>query len=277
VKLKISGEPLNYKFYYGTSGNEIFEPLSTLPSKDISTEVIYDFNQAGTEGLCCNFTGAFIGLHASGNGLASTSNGDFDWFQYTSKDDSIAPEIMSFNAKREASIVKLVTQTSWERNVSQLQFERSADGSSFLKIDELPAVGKDSSTVTNYMVSDNNPLRGMSYYRCKVNYRDGTSKYSNVEELSLPLVQAVSTHVDSENIFSAYILSEVLKYKILFSQKGSCQLHVFDSFGRLVKTENLSVEKGVYEGRMHVPDSMNVCILKVEGQDMVWVKKIVNR
>ena len=49
--------------------------LGELPTRGLSAETVA---LAGAN----YFTGAFIGMYASGNGTASTTNADFDWFDY---------------------------------------------------------------------------------------------------------------------------------------------------------------------------------------------------
>ncbi|HEY4013059.1 MAG TPA: glycoside hydrolase family 43 protein [Polyangiaceae bacterium] len=50
-------------------------PLGELPTRGLSAETV----GAGGPNY---FTGAFIGLYATGNGAASTASADFDWFDY---------------------------------------------------------------------------------------------------------------------------------------------------------------------------------------------------
>lgn len=69
VVLAVSATPLAYEFYVqdpGGGGVKMGEALT----RDLSSEVIG------------GFTGATIGLYATGNGKPSTTPADFDWFEY---------------------------------------------------------------------------------------------------------------------------------------------------------------------------------------------------
>jgi alpha-N-arabinofuranosidase len=69
IVLRITATENQYKFLVQEDG----KPGSLLGSaltKDISTEVI------------SGFTGAYIGMYASGNGRANTNPADFDWFDF---------------------------------------------------------------------------------------------------------------------------------------------------------------------------------------------------
>jgi xylan 1,4-beta-xylosidase len=70
VILTVSAKPLEYEFFYQSPDGS---PISfgTAKTQDLSSEKIG------------GFTGAFIGMYATGNGQSSTVPADFDWFEYT--------------------------------------------------------------------------------------------------------------------------------------------------------------------------------------------------
>lgn len=67
--LRISATDLEYQFWVQQQGKAA-KLIGTALTKDLSTEVIG------------GFTGTFIGLYASGNGLNNTNPADFDWFDF---------------------------------------------------------------------------------------------------------------------------------------------------------------------------------------------------
>ena len=69
VMLAITCERSAFIFSYA-QGNEPFIEIGRVDSKFLSSETIG------------GFTGVYVGLYASGNGIASTSNADYDWFEY---------------------------------------------------------------------------------------------------------------------------------------------------------------------------------------------------
>jgi alpha-N-arabinofuranosidase len=69
VKLRVSGDKTTFAFSYA-QGNEDFKSLETVDAKFLATETV---------GF---FTGVYVGLYATGNGKTSTTDADFDWFEY---------------------------------------------------------------------------------------------------------------------------------------------------------------------------------------------------
>ena len=73
VVLTVAAKPLEYEFFYRSpDGSPV--SLGTAKTQDLSSEKIG------------GFTGAFIGMYATGNGKPSTVPADFDWFEYTIQD-----------------------------------------------------------------------------------------------------------------------------------------------------------------------------------------------
>jgi alpha-N-arabinofuranosidase len=70
VVLSVEARPLEYEFFYQSPDREPVS-LGTVATRDLSSEKI------------SGFTGAFIGLYATGNGQPCTVPADFDWFDYT--------------------------------------------------------------------------------------------------------------------------------------------------------------------------------------------------
>jgi xylan 1,4-beta-xylosidase len=71
VKLRVSArEPSTYAFAYAGADDQWHELKSGVDARVLSRR---------TTG---GFTGAYVGLYASGNGASSTNSADFDWFEY---------------------------------------------------------------------------------------------------------------------------------------------------------------------------------------------------
>ena len=72
VTIKVEGTGTHYGFSYSYD-DVTFEKVGIMESKFLSTE---------TNG---GFTGVYIGLFSTGNGQKSSTNADFDWFEYKAK------------------------------------------------------------------------------------------------------------------------------------------------------------------------------------------------
>ncbi len=82
-----------------------------------------------------------------------------------------------FNAKRNGNKqVEIKWETTSEQNSDYFEVERSADLKSFAVIAKVKAKNNYQGK-TVYQVTDENPVRGMNYYRLKQADRDGTSQY----------------------------------------------------------------------------------------------------
>jgi xylan 1,4-beta-xylosidase len=76
IILSVKADPLGYEFFFTPPGGKPAS-LGTARTRDLSTEVL-----TGQKDAHFNFTGVVIGLFASGDGSASTTPADFDWFEY---------------------------------------------------------------------------------------------------------------------------------------------------------------------------------------------------
>lgn len=69
VDLRVTGEKTTFTFAFRQGNNE-FMDVETADAKFLATETV---------GF---FTGVYVGLYATGNGKASETNADYDWFEY---------------------------------------------------------------------------------------------------------------------------------------------------------------------------------------------------
>lgn len=88
-------------------------------------------------------------------------------------------ELTDFRAELISDEVKLQWTTVQERNNERFEVERSADGVQFEKIAVVAGQG-DTDQETDYVVWDNFPLDGRSYYRLKQVDSDGETTYTEV-------------------------------------------------------------------------------------------------
>ena len=74
VTLEMTSDETSYTFAVAT-GSAAAQRLGTLPARALSAEEIHKHGRN-------HFTGAVIGLYATGAGKRSTVPADFDWFEY---------------------------------------------------------------------------------------------------------------------------------------------------------------------------------------------------
>lgn len=93
-------------------------------------------------------------------------------------------ELKNFDAKVKNGVVDLMWETMSERNNDYYSVERSVDARNFEVIKNIKGAGN-SDTQKSYIVVDNNPLIGLSYYRLKQTDYDGKSHYSEIKTIEV--------------------------------------------------------------------------------------------
>lgn len=88
-------------------------------------------------------------------------------------------ELVRFAAGRQAEAVRVEWATATEKNNAYFEVQRSATGKEFSSIARVEGVGN-SSRLQSYLILDQRPLPGTSYYRLRQVDLDGTASFSPV-------------------------------------------------------------------------------------------------
>ncbi|MBK8555782.1 MAG: T9SS type A sorting domain-containing protein [Lewinellaceae bacterium] len=91
-------------------------------------------------------------------------------------------ELLSFSAAVENDLPVLRWQTATELNTKHFLVERSTDGKTFAAVGTVAAAGYSTATST-YRFEDHQAVRGMLYYRLKIEDLNGVYDYSPIESL----------------------------------------------------------------------------------------------
>jgi hypothetical protein len=123
-------------------------------------------------------------LGASQGNITSLTVTTFNKFTFGSRGVNPLPiKLLSFYAKMNTSnTVDLTWSTASEINNNYFSIERSVDGVNFEKIMDVQAAGN-STTIINYKTIDENPVKGVSFYRLLQVDIDGNQEYSAVVSL----------------------------------------------------------------------------------------------
>ena len=97
--------------------------------------------------------------------------------------------LLHFNAQKDGHKVFLSWQTISEQNSDYFLVERSNDGTAFSACARVNAQGQ-SSGIHHYSTSDDNPAKGINYYRLKQVDRDAKFTYSGI--ISVDMTQAAT-------------------------------------------------------------------------------------
>jgi Secretion system C-terminal sorting domain len=148
---------------------------SSNPTRILMNGVAKARNLAGSNAI--NISSS---RHASGTQtIAATADG-FDGFLL-----GVLPAVLSnFKASPAANKVTISWNTLQEVNTTAFVIERSNDGSNWQDIATIKAA-TNSSVQKNYQHTDNNPAKGINYYRLRIADADGNTEYSMVHATRL--------------------------------------------------------------------------------------------
>jgi photosystem II stability/assembly factor-like uncharacterized protein len=143
--------------------------------------------------------------------------------------DPIIPvELISFSASVSGNVVSLNWQTATELNNSGFQLERKGYASTWKVIGFIQGAGT-STQINNYSFTDNNPERGINYYRLKQIDFDGTFEYSGIIKIELSIPDKFDLAQNYPNPFNP---NTTIKYSI--ADQSVVSLVVFNALGEEV-------------------------------------------
>ncbi len=202
-------------------------------------------------------------LTPSVTGFRSTASGDRNLIlESTNISVSVLPvELLSFQAQNTEGVNLLTFQTATEKNVSHFDIEKSKDGSAFVKMGELKAVGN-SETIQRYRYSDSD-IYPITYYRLKINDLDGKTEYSktvSVETSGKMQVVAFPNPANNE-----------LNINVAAEPDANISIQLFDVLGRLVLQKISKNTEGVVSSVFDIEKmASGIYILKVtDGKNSV--------
>jgi hypothetical protein len=167
---------------------------ATLTGGTLNVSLVGGYTPVGGESFsvlsATNLVGAFATLNLptlSGSLTWATEYNTSTGIFKLSISSPLPVKLLSFQAAREKSAVRLDWFTATEINTHHFDIERSADGLHFEKIAQVSAKGSNS----NYTNWDNQPLQHSNYYRLKMTDIDGRFEYSPVVSVKMPEENAI--------------------------------------------------------------------------------------
>lgn len=185
------------------------------------------------------------------------------WYTRQDNNNIVLPvKLLSFDASKDNSSVKLSWSTSNEVNARQFEVERSADGRSFQSIGTVAASGNTSGTV-NYGLTDLHPNSGNNYYRLRVVDVDNRSSLSKV------------IRIDFSRPYTVTLTPNPAHSDITVTVTNTSQqlvLQVVDMNGKVVKSQTVRSQVS----KINVTDlSKGLYLLKVNGLNTTYTEKLV--
>lgn len=168
------------------------------------------------------------GLYEYGYVLSASIN-SFSTFYFAKNTLAVLPiSLISFDAVKQNSNVKIDWVTENEINAAKFEVERSSNNGGFTAIGTVAAKGN--TAQTNYTINDNQPFAGVNYYRLRSIDKGGQFTYSNIVK------------VDFGKIYSINILpNPAHDYITVTGASAFKQIQVIDVAGKMVKQMNKQV------------------------------------
>ena len=171
------------------------------------------------------------------------SKGQIYIFQSNLEPPILPVELLSFTGYNDGERNMLNWITSSETNNDKFVVERSPDGNGFEPIGVVAAVGY-SSSPKEYGLADNQPYKGVNYYRLKMFDLDGSFDYSKVITIDASESGALQT-----GIVGLYPNPTNGLLNIVFSvaePSESFNMNVVNIVGQLIHSKQLNLDRGVH-------------------------------
>lgn len=215
--------------------------------------------------ITCNAT--------TGDISTTTQQPEFSPFTFASKSKSFSTnplpiELISFTAEYYKPNVELNWITSAEINNDFFTLEKSKDCITFIPFEKINGAGN-SNSIINYNSYDNNPYKGISYYRLKQTDFDGKYTYSN----------SVSVYVPSNDICNTWYNKNENSVFISFNSEieNNYLIRIFDITGKEVFKKETFISGKVKLCTAKNILSSGVYIISIESEfDRISERIIVN-
>ncbi len=208
--------------YYGGS----FEDNGRGITKDANENIIITGWTASTNAI------ASIGAYQTSFG------GGFDAFIAKFNSNGTLPiKLISFNATLVNEKVNCIWETASEINNDYFTVERSKDGNGFEAVGNIKGQGNSNSNI-RYSYTDNNPFRGISYYRLKQTDFDGKYTYSEIKKVGLDKELASKISLYYENNNPIISISSLVENKVAIELINLNGIKLFTNEQPIIKGEN---------------------------------------
>lgn len=178
----------------------------------------------------------YVGNAANGNG-----NNQLDYIYSNSKIVALPINLKGFTVEAKEQVVTLKWQTLTEENSKHFIIEKSDDAQNYYSIGTVNAAGN-STQLRNYTFADNDPayFDKPIFYRLKLVDKDGSFKYSPVQQVKLK-----ATKINIVKAYPNYIKSgSKVNLEIISHVSAILNVQLLDLNGKVLETQQLPVQKG---------------------------------
>jgi len=176
---------------------------------------------------------------------------------FTWTEEILPVKLSSFEVIKQRNTSLIVWETTSEVNTDYFDVERSPNGQSFQRIDQVKSAGR-SNDLKHYQTVDQNPFIGKNYYRLKMVDLDGKTEYSQIRSVEFS---------EPGRNFSIYP-NPANEYIYIGSPELDGEQHTLELLneqGKLLMTNQVSASKKVDLNSL-LPGLYIVRILNKEGK-----------
>lgn len=263
--------PYNLRLYFQ---NAELNALIAQPGSGVTS--IFDLNMTKNGDGCLNAigTGGTGGVAYAPTGFGSISGDRFlDFTNLTSFSSfylhggsvPVPVSLVNFMAQRVGKINKVTWSTSQEINTSYFVIERSNDGQTFTEIGRVNANGNSNTTLT-YNFTDNNPVKGINYYRLRIVDRDNSAKNSAIRSVRNEGIADIAVYPNPVN--------DIMTVNIDADKPEKGALFITDVTGKVILTKTITVAQGNNKLPINTAAlASGAYIIKVQLNDDIVVRK----
>lgn len=215
---------------------------------------IFSIHSATTTG---NISSIIPGFNTNGRYLEYTISSFSElWFHGSASNSPLPIELLNFEAKCEGNRVKVSWTTSSEQNNDFFIIEKSIDGFSWKKINQVQGHGN-SNVLLHYEIGDQYSNK-TQYYRLSQQDYDGTIVSYQ------PIAVKCENNSSNWNItaFPNPAVSESY-LKIKSPESYNTNLTLYDVMGKKIQNENISIQEGEHDYPIMLNGSNGVYIISI--------------
>jgi hypothetical protein len=218
------------------------------------------FNASSAQIVHCTGTTADY-FNGTASGTLVTGSGFTNFSPFGISSDAALPiELASFKGQAEKSDILLSFSTASEHNNAHFLIEHSTDGSRFTQIGKVTGAGN-STEERRYTFTDEQPAKGINFYRLKQVDFDGNFSYS-------PVVSVVFGKATGIRI-APMPVSDNLNVTFEESLKNDGIWQVYDMSGRLLQSGTAEAESAGFNIDVATLTTGTYLLRIVSGQDVM--------
>ncbi|MGB2703687.1 MAG: T9SS type A sorting domain-containing protein, partial [Chitinophagaceae bacterium] len=188
------------------------------------------------------------------------------WTFTTPANSPLPVNIIAFDTRTENNKrVKITWTTTYERDNSHFEVQRSRDAINFTSIATV-AARNNTNSLEHYSLYDEQPLKGISYYRLKQIDIDSRTSYSEIEKVK---INGLAGGVD---IFPNPASGNVFNINITGTIRGTIDVQIFDMNGRLHLQQKFNSNNNIIVNHK-LPSG--TYMIKITGEGLEESKKLV--